>query len=76
MRLKTFDRLAAAGIVMSVIFSGIVAITTWDWFPYPGDWAHIAHIPNMVLNHAALLLPPVIILLYLLIRRLYFKKHF
>jgi uncharacterized membrane protein YphA (DoxX/SURF4 family) len=75
MRIGTFDRIAAAAIIVSTVFSIIVAITSWEWFPTPGDWGDIAHIPNTMLNYTALLLPPMTVLLYLLIRRLYFKKE-
>jgi len=76
MKIETWDKLAATVIIISLFFSVIVAMTSWNWFPTPGDWGDIAHIPNTMMNYLALLLPPVIILLYLLIRRLYFKKHF
>jgi hypothetical protein len=76
MRIETFDKIAAAVIVISVIFSIIVAITSWNWFPTPGDWGDIAHIPKSIINYIALLLPPTIVLLYLITRRWYFKKQF
>jgi hypothetical protein len=75
MRIGTFDKIAAAAIIVSTVFSIIVTITSWEWFPTPGDWGDIAHIPNTMLNYTALLLRPMTILLYLLTRRLYFKEE-
>lgn len=74
MRIEIFDKIAAVAITIGLIFSIIIAITSWDWFPTPGDWGDIAHIPKRMINYVALLLPPTIVLLYLLIRRWYFKK--
>ena len=52
MRLRTFDKLFAAKIILSVLFSIIAAVTLWDWFPSPGEWGDIAHRPNNILNDA------------------------
>jgi hypothetical protein len=76
MRVEIFDKMSATVIIISVIFSIIVAITSWNWFPTPGEWGDIAHIPESTINYIALLLPPTIVLLYLLTRRWYFKKQF
>ena len=76
MNVNTFDKVSAITISLSVVFSTVVAITSWNWFPTPGDWGEIAHIPNNIINYIALLLPPIIILSYLLVRRLYFKSEF
>lgn len=76
MKLETFDKTAVVAIILSIVFSLVIAITSWNWFPTPGDWGEIAHIPNSVINYIALLLPQVGILTYLLVRRLYLKKEF
>jgi len=76
MGMKIFDKIASAAITGSAIFSMVVALTSWDWFPIPGQWGDIAHIPNTIINHVALLLPPVTVLLYLIVRRFIFKRPF
>ena len=76
MKVESFDKIAKTAIIISAIFSIIVVLTSWNWFPTPGDWGDIAHIPKSIINYMALLLPPSIALLCLLTRRLYFKKQF
>lgn len=76
MKIETYDRLSGVVIFISLVFTIIVAATSWKWFPTEGDWGHIAEIPPNIVNYAALLLPWLLILLYLLTRRLYFKKDF
>jgi TRAP-type C4-dicarboxylate transport system permease small subunit len=76
MKIETYDRLSRVVILISLLFTIIVAATSWKWFPTEGDWGHIAEIPPNILNYTALLLPWVMILLYLLSRRLYFGKNF
>ena len=76
MKVETFDKLAGASILLSLLFTGYVGITSWNWFPTPGDWGDIAQIPKSITNYIALLLPPVTILTYLFVRRLYFKREF
>ena len=74
MKLKTFDKLSWTIILSSLIFTFVVAITSWNWFPTPGDWGDIAHIPKGIKNYIALLMPPILTLSYLLTRRWYFLK--
>ena len=75
MRIETFDRIAIAAVVASLIFTLVVAVRAWDWFPTPGDWGHIAYIPQGFINYIALLLPPTLILALLVTRRRYFKER-
>ena len=75
MRIETYDKMSGILILIALIFSIIVAATSWKWFPIEGDWGHIADIPPNTLNYIALLLPWVLILLYLLTRRLYFERN-
>ena len=75
MEIETFDKMVAVVIVICAVFSIIVAITSWNWFPNPGDWGDIANIPKSIINYIALLLPPTLVLLYLLTRRWYFIKQ-
>ena len=76
MKVKTFDKLACVVILLSFAYSGVVAITQWDWFSRKDDWGHIADIPPDLINYIALLLPLTSLLFYLLVRRLYFKEPF
>jgi hypothetical protein len=76
MTVETFDKIAGSTITISIIFTVSIAITSWNWFPTPGEWGDIAQIPQSLKNYIALLLPPAITLAYLLVRRLYFKKSF
>jgi hypothetical protein len=73
MQVGTFDRIAGATIFISIGYT-LFAATSWDWFPTPGDWGHIARIPKGTKNYIALLLPPSITLLYLIVRRRYFER--
>lgn len=75
MKVQTFDKLAGTVLVLSVLYSVIVALSSWEWFPTPGDWGDIAHIPPNMMNYIALLLVPSLLLAYLLIRRWCFKKE-
>ena len=74
MKIVTFDRIAGSAVIVSIVFACIVAITSWEWFPTPGDWGDIARVPKSITNYMALLLPPVVILLCLLARRWYSTK--
>jgi len=73
MTARSFDRIAWAAIAASLAYS-VQAATSWDWFPTPGDWGHIARIPPSAGNYLALLLPPSTILACLLARRRRFGK--
>lgn len=61
-----------AVIALSAAYSIVVASTSWDWFPTPGEWGDIARIPRSLKNYLALLLPPCTVLAYLVIRRMCF----
>ena len=74
MTIGTFDKIAWAAIIMSILHTSIAAIS-WNWFPTPGDWGDIARIPKSINNYIALLLPPSTILTCLIARRLYYKKE-
>lgn len=76
MKIEMYDKLGGSAVILSILFTFIVAITSWNWFPTPGEWGDIAHIPASMKNYIALLLPPTVTLSYLLVRRLYFKKGF
>ena len=76
MKVETFDKIAGLAIILAIVFTVVTSITSWSWFPTPGDWGDIAHIPKSITNYIALLLPPAVTLFYLLARRLYFKKEF
>jgi len=76
MTVRTFDRAAIAVILADVFLSVLVALSSWEWFPVPGNWGEIAHIPRTPLNYFALLSPWVILLAYLLTRRIWLKKPF
>jgi TRAP-type C4-dicarboxylate transport system permease small subunit len=75
MNIKTYDRLSGVVLLISFIFSTIVAATSWDWFPTEGDWGYIAEIPSNMLNYTALLLLWITMVLYLLARRLYLRRN-
>lgn len=72
MKESSFDKIGIVAIIMSIGYS-VFAAASWEWFPTPGDWGDIAHIPPSTRNYLALLLPPVTILIYLVIRRRYFE---
>ena len=74
MTVGTFDKIAGAAIIFSIVFA-IIAATSWDWFPTPGEWGDIARIPNNTKNYIALLLVPTVTLVSMLIRRWYFKNE-
>ena len=74
MTVGTFDKIAGVAIVFSIVFT-IIAATSWNWFPTPGDWGDIARIPKGIKNYIALLLPPTVILTTLLTRRVHFKRE-
>lgn len=69
MDIKRYDRISAVVLLVATIACAAIAITLWDWFPTPGNWNDIAHIPRTVVSCTALLLPPVLLLAYLLVRR-------
>jgi len=73
MQAETFDKIGGAAIIASIGYT-VIAATSWDWFPTPGDWGDIARIPKSTGNYIALLLPPMVTLIYLVGRRRYFKK--
>jgi len=73
MKINTFDKISGVIILSSIAYTVITAIS-WDWFPTPGDWGEIAHIPKSMRNYLALLLPPMETLLYLVVRRRWFKN--
>ena len=76
MKLRTFDRIAGATVLASLLYAVVVAWTSWNWFPTPGDWGDIARIPRSWPSYLALLLPPATLLAWLLIGRLWFKREF
>jgi len=75
MTIGTFDRIGSLLLALAVGFSIGVAASSWEWFPTPGDWGNIAHIPPTLINYIALLLPWCLILVYLLTRRLGFQRR-
>jgi len=76
MRVKTFDKLAGWAITLSFVYTAVIALSQWDWFPIATDWGHIADIPPEPASYLALLLPWVLLLTYFLVRRLCFKAPF
>jgi hypothetical protein len=74
MNARSFDRVAWAAIILSLVYT-VSAATSWNWFPSPRDWGDIARIPASIQNYIALLLPPSTLLVCLVLRRLRFNKE-
>lgn len=75
MRARAFDRIAGTAFAASVLYAAVVAWTSWEWFPTPGDWGDIARLQRSWPSYLALLLPPLVLLAWLLVRRLQFRSE-